>query len=965
MKQTIQKTKRRIYLLLIVLTAIFAWLSYLFFLSDLRARTLPQVKRARTQVSRLLPQLEENEQAVREVYDNLQDSRRQVYEKNSDILGSHGENEVDADTIIDHTLSWMNRVTMLRVGRRGHVIVVSQDNHSILAHPDQRFAGEIMRSVALADMEDVPDITDTDSKNRFHAYFPSSFFWQTTSPNRFYAAADAGIYGTAFAYKDTYILCGVTFFEAIVFVFVRTFFTTLIFFIISWVVVRYILFSLDWAKEEPKKFRGKLSVYAVLSVFILFFATWYYQTMMDATGDIATMNEHAQAAVENFNTYQRYREELSEWLDHQYLEQCRIAADLVKGKGKENLTREDLAQYAKTLGVKYIYVFDKNGRTKVTNSPYDHFVISEDKEAQSYAFRTLLDGTEYVIQEPQRDEMSGKRMQYIGVSLRDEKDLADGFVQIAIDPSLRERLLAPINVQTVLDNLVIGLPEYALAVDKETKEIVATTGLGFEKENVAELGIDVANLQKDFNGGFVIQGKLYYAGVNESEDLFLIPLTRSTDGQSAFFIAIFQTLLAVGVFLLYSVMGSRAYQRVFAEQEAENRNAPETEEPVREETEEEEEDDDRGFFRNLKDMILVQDKYRFDSRWKKFKGIPEEKKTPELRIRNLVYRILLVFSIALILFELFVYSMGARMESLDGFSYVFFGNWQKGFNLFSITYCLFLLCVLYVLQGLLNQILYNIAKISDMRTETVLLLIRNGLKYICALIFFLLGLAKFGIDTRALWASVGILSLMIGIGAKDLISDVIAGLFIIFEGTFQIGDFVQVENQIGTVEEIGLRYTRIVRYSETKIFNNSSIRKIVNYNGDMAREILRFPVSYETDILEVEKLFEREMPEMEKRVPGLLKRPEYQGVESFEQSYMLLRIALYCDPYRCRKALRYMHREIKILCDREHIRMPYSHMIVEEYKEGEHPYVYTPEEPVEESTEESAEEEKKNAGSGT
>ena len=78
MEQTIQKTKRWIYLLLAVLTVVYAVLSYAFFLNALRARTLPQVARARTQVARLLPQLEENEQAVREVYDNLENSRRLV-----------------------------------------------------------------------------------------------------------------------------------------------------------------------------------------------------------------------------------------------------------------------------------------------------------------------------------------------------------------------------------------------------------------------------------------------------------------------------------------------------------------------------------------------------------------------------------------------------------------------------------------------------------------------------------------------------------------------------------------------------------------------------------------------------------------------------------------------------------------------------------------------------------------------
>ena len=183
-------------------------------------------------------------------------------------------------------------------------------------------------------------------------------------------------------------------------------------------------------------------------------------------------------------------------------------------------------------------------------------------------------------------------------------------------------------------------------------------------------------------------------------------------------------------------------------------------------------------------------KYGFSQRWREFKDIPIEQQTPGMRTQKLIYRIFLVFSVVLILFVIDVINMGFQRESLDGFSYVLLGNWQKGINMFSVSYCLFLLCVLYVLRTFFNQILYRIAKVTDVKNETILLLIKNALKYASALIFLYIGLAKFGVDTRALWASAGVLSLMIGFGAKDMVSDIIAGLFIIFEGVYKLGDFV-------------------------------------------------------------------------------------------------------------------------------------------------------------------------------
>ncbi len=947
MKKRILKTRVLLYLMLVVLTLLYGWRALVCFDDELENRTMPQAMRAFSQVSRLLPQLEENEQAVREMNDHFEYSRRQVYENNQGALKSSVSVIENAETVIDHTLSWMNRVTMLRVGRQGHLIVISKEDYTILAHPDEQFVGEQMFPVGDVDVSTIPDISEIGEKSvsdNFQIFFPSSFFREEIGAERLMDAADAGIYGTVFAYKDTYILCGTTLSEGLSFIIIRTLFTTLIFFVVAWILVRYIGFSLDWRKDSWKELRSKLTAYSVIALVVLFVVTWYYQTMMDMTGDIATMNEHAKVAVETLNTYREYRNVLSEWLDEQYLEQCRLAADLIRSRGRENLSRQELAKFAKELDVRYIYVFDKNGRTIVTNSPYDHFVISEHEEDQSYAFRALLDGREYLIQEPGKDESSGENMQYIGVSLRNEEDLADGFVQIAVDPALRERLLSPINVQTVLDNLVIGLPEYAMAIDKNTLEIVATTGLGFQKGKIEDLGIQPEYLREDFNGFFDIKGVTYYAGVSESEDLFLMPLTRSTDNDNVFFIALKLMLYCAAAFLLFSLAALSGYRKILKDQENETPEEAAKEEPVKETSDENEEDEERGIFSTLTDMIKEKEKFGFETRWKNQSSIPLKQQTPEMRTGAIIYRILLIFSIALILFEVFVFSTGMTTSQLDGFSYVLLGEWEKGVNLFAFSYCLFLLCILYVFQELVNRILYRIAKISDLKNETILLLLRNALKYSCALLFLYIGLAKFGLDTRALWASVGVLSLMIGFGAKDLISDIIAGLFIIFEGIYKIGDFVAVGSWFGTVEEIGIRYTKIRYFSEVKIFNNSSIRDIINSNGDVSREVFKFQIPYETDLLEVEKLLTKELPEMAKNIPGLVKPPRYQGVDSFEGSGIQLRIAIFCSPVKRKKALRALQREIKLLFDREKISIPYDHMVVKEYSEEENTYTYVPEE---------------------
>ncbi len=966
MKSKIRRTKIGIYTILFAATAVFAVMSFFFFSNDLDSRVTPQVSRAMVQVSRILPQLEGNEQALRDANDIIEKSRKTI-RLNDGLDAEFTDEGENVETVIDHTLSWMNRVTGLRVGRNGHVVVVSREDFSILAHPNERLVGKgIYPASADIDVSTIPSIEEisaqidsqedseydagsaSDLNFELYLFFPENLK-KENEDDQWLDPIDEGIYASCFSYKDTFILCGVTLRELLEFTILRCLFSTVIFFAIMWIFVRYIGFTLIWQKEDKKQYKGKLASYALVVVAIMFGGIWYFQSMEDMTGDIATMNEHAQVAVETIETYKAYINELSGWLDEQYLTQCRLAAQMVKSRGKENLTRKDLAAFAKELGVKYIYVFDKTGKVMVTNSPYDHFVLSRNSSDQSYAFRPLLEGREYVIQDVMSDESEGEALQYVGVSLRDENDLADGFVQIAVEPDIRERLIDPINIQTVLDNLVIGLPDYALAIDKASMDIVATTGIGYDNAGIEELGIDKEKIKSGYNGIFLINGYTYYGGVSDTEELFLMPIVRSTDDTNNIFIALKSALFTIAVCVILVLWASFGYGLILSAKEVEEAKK-EQNEPVKEklDTSDEEEDEERGIFRNLQDMIKVQEKFGFERRWKEQSCVPPEEQNPEMRTGRIIYRILLAFSIWLVLFEVAYVTVGGSDGNLTGIAYVLRGNWDTGLNLFSFTYCLFLLCVLYVFQDVANRVLYRIAKITDLRTETILLLLRNAVKYGCALFFLYMGLAKFGVDTRALWASAGVLSLMVGFGAKDLVNDIIAGIFIIFEGTFKIGDFVMVGNWGGMVEEIGIRTTRVSFFSDTKIFNNSSLRDIVNYNGEVAREVVKIPIHYETDILEVEKLLADELPKMAENIPGLVKPPRYDGVGSFEENCIMLRIKLFTIPFRRKRAVRALLREVKLLFDKNGISLPYNHMVLMNYDKERDKFVYTPEEASEE-----------------
>lgn len=952
-----KKIKRKIaVLVLVTILAIIGMtsISVAFFSYTMNKELDPQLQRAIRQVSELLPQLQQNEEALRSTYDEMLESRIDYsktigFPEDADVK----TDQLEMETLIEDTLSWMDRVTRLKVGRNGIVYVYSNEDNTILAHPNKDYIGKTVRTNRLFS-RDILDISD--SEQDLTALRMSDYRVLTLLARGSFSPGEAirqifegnyVVYGVPILYRDTTIFCGIPFSELLDRL-IRDSALMIVFFgVLLGLFVKWITLVIHQHTESPRSFRSKLLYTMGVLCAIMLFGSWYMQLLSDVSSDLRTMENHAEIAVETLNTYSTQRNEINAWLDQQYLTQCRMAADLVKNTGAKNISRELLKEWAEKLKVKYIYVFDKNGKTIVTNSPYDHFEISQKEEDQSYAFQPLLAGREYVIQQPMPDEASGEELQYIGVSLRDEKDLSNGFVQIAVDTTLRDRLISPLGIDTVISNLVIGLPEHAIAVDKNTLEITATTGIGFQGQKVEELGITEEKLRGKYNGFLEINGKTYYAGVGESEELFLVPVVvRKSTAYTVLGSLEFTAYLFLISLIVISLTLFHYEQDVLKGFPGESE-----EEPEEEKEEASEEEDDWGIARNFRNLFRTKEKWMFKERWKVHTE-PKGQQSPETRMQEIIYRLLLLFCVLVLIPNLYMRVSGSTETAhLSAFSYVISGNWEKGVNIFAFTSCVFLLCGMYVFVLLINWILYQIARVSDTRVETVCLLLKSSLKYICVVIFIYYGLAQFGIDTRTLLASAGILGLIISLGAKDLVADVIAGFFIIFEGTFAVGDYVTIGRFNGTVMSIGIRTTRIVRFSEYRIMYNSTIRELSNWNGETGRAKIVVPISYKTDLLAVENILNEELPKLYSVISHLQSPPAYKGVEELGDKGVMLRIQAYCDGYSVYQVARSLSREVKLIFDRYHISIPYPVMEIQQPEEDEIRKV--PAEPQEEEKESS------------
>ena len=913
--------KARLYILMLLTFALCLYMTVSLFYKRFETRTYPQINRAVSQISQLLPQLQENETIVRTVYELMEQSREMLTGEKADKTDS------GIDPAVLESLSWMNRISKLKVGYDGSVVVVSKEDGTILAHPDDQYVGQKMLVFTMGykekqfgdgfflnvskyngltdvELEDFSWKEGEDLRMPIRAFMPSG--WKYSD------MLEGVLNASVVSYGDTYIIVGVGMPEFFSYIYYALLISVIVL-ILLWLFVKYICLHMDRRELRGKQLRTKLTAYGVILSVVILLVSWYVQVLYDVSIDLKTMGHHAKVAVDTMDTFKDTQKRIISWLDSQYLEQCRAAGEYLKQTDRESLTRQKMAELGEVLGVEYVSLFDKNGKVIITNSPYDHFILSIDPAKPSYSFRALLQGVDSLVQEPMPDELSGQTMQYIGVSLRDENDLSDGFVQIALTTELRDMLTTPLDVQKVLDMLVIGLPEHAVAIDRETMLLAATTGVGYVGETAEDFGIKKENLQDSYSGFLNFNGNTYYAGFGETEDYYLVPVVQRTREADTFIIALKIALLCLAALVLIIVLALFRYDQNVIDNYTEPEAKPEKKESK--------------ILSGWSSVFTVQEKWNFSKRWRI--NIPKEQQTPEERIAQLLRRLLMIVCLLTLIPYLIAEFYNVKDTSgMVGLSYVLSGNWEKGVNIFAFTACVFLALVLFIFSTLVDRVLYHIARVSDMRVETICLLLRSSLRYVVVIAFIYYGLSQFGIPSQALLASAGIVTLAISVGAKDFINDIIAGFFILIEGNFKVGDFVTIGSWYGFVEVIGIRTTKVGFRGETKIFNNSSIREVINCVGPTNLTTVKVPISLTENLENVEAILKAELPKLLEQIPVLAAAPYYDGVSDWTTDAIIIRVRAKTEQGRHYKAGRMLKRHLKLIFDSHGIKVPYQQVDV-------------------------------------
>ncbi len=198
-------------------------------------------------------------------------------------------------------------------------------------------------------------------------------------------------------------------------------------------------------------------------------------------------------------------------------------------------------------------------------------------------------------------------------------------------------------------------------------------------------------------------------------------------------------------------------------------------------------------------------------------------------------------------------------------------------------------------------------------------------------------LAEVGIDITALVATAGIAGIALGFGAQSMVKDYLAGMFILAENQYRIGDVVRLyagTEVTGSVEKITLRQTVLRDLDgEVHYVPNGTIEVASNMTMDHSNVNLNVGVDYSTDIEKLEKVVNEiglKLANDPEWKDNIIEPPAFLRVNDFADSFIEIKITGKTQPLKQWAITGELRKRIKIAFDKEGIIIPFPQIVVHE-----------------------------------
>jgi small conductance mechanosensitive channel len=202
------------------------------------------------------------------------------------------------------------------------------------------------------------------------------------------------------------------------------------------------------------------------------------------------------------------------------------------------------------------------------------------------------------------------------------------------------------------------------------------------------------------------------------------------------------------------------------------------------------------------------------------------------------------------------------------------------------------------------------------RAEAIGSVLRSFASLFIMGIAVVLVLGELGVNLAPILASAGVVGVALGFGAQNLVKDFIAGIGIILEDQYGVGDVVDLGEASGTVEAVGLRITRLRDINGVVWYvRNGEVLRVGNKSQGFAQVVIDMPVAHDTDLERCRVVMQEVADTMyaeEEWAEVLLSPPESLGVEQITTEGVYLRIMVRstnADQWRVGRELRLRLKE--------------------------------------------------------
>ena len=687
-----------------------------------------------------------------------------------------------------------------------------------------------------------------------------------------------------------------------------------------------------------KTLAGKLKIVSVAALIVILLSGLLHEWLQRYADTFRYSQNKVEEVVNNLEIGKYYLEKLEKMYGEEYLVKCRIAGCLLAHTEHQNVSEAYLKELSEKLGVRYIYIFDRQGKVLTTNSPYDRVNVD-----RSSPFYVVLQGRSELVTEPEYDEIADDVIQRFAVSLRDKNNDGYGMLMLVADDTEVERLANNMSVDHVFERIGLLNDTFLMRIDAESlivkqggqvrDGVYETTfdssdGSGF---TALDLGIDESHLRDRFNGNMKFFYTTYFSSVRRLDDDFMLVMRPLHHLDHTKLLPVVCAAIVLLLFVSAVIVLTCASKR---KEDAENAEEDEEELPEPEEKESEADRKSEEEMRQKDDDVIAmlssfinKNKPYFEQRWPD-DSIRWKDKTSDEKFKS-AFRIMVI----LLVVALFAYALVAGENSV--WYYCFHGEWERGFNLYSLISCVMIVIVLFISKQVIHKLLFLIARASGSRGETICHLLNSFSGYAFAIAGIFLCLAGCGVNTRALSLTGGVVGVVFGIGCQNIVADILAGILMTFEGVARAGDFVSYNDRFGVILSIGVRTTKLKWFSEITIVRNNDFKNYIYMPSEKQdRVITTLNIDLKESLERVEAVLNEELPKLHDKLCEMSKTevggPKYRGVQDITANAVVLSFAIFCKGMYYGWLRRALNRELKLMCERNGINLAAQQVVVHE-----------------------------------